>query len=73
MSNTLTDAPPTTALLRTLGLDNFVELTTTNEIGKWSLVVTKRRGAYAARTFVGELADIVSRAFREDDSDASSR
>lgn len=61
------------ALLRALGVDHFVDLETTSEVGEWSLVVTNRRGGYAARCYRGELDEIIGRASRGEPADTLSR
>lgn len=59
--------------LLALAADWFVELSTTNEPGVWSLVVTKRVGGYAALRFSGDLADVIERALRGSAPDSVSR
>ncbi len=61
------------ALLRALGVEWFVELTTTDLVGVWDLVITKRRGAFSARSFRGDLEDITRRAIAGEPADSVSR
>lgn len=48
--------------LQKLGLTHFVELTTSLEPGVWNLSITKREGGYSARSYLGNLSEVIARA-----------
>lgn len=60
-------------VLEALGREWFVELTTTNVDGEWSLTLISRGRAWCSNTYRGTLAQVIARAERLDRADQLSR